>query len=67
MILFLFFFWTRKFKVVDIILDGCTCSQIDVQRHKCLMAITSCWPSLTTYVISECVNILTIDFDFNYI
>ena len=45
------------FQIVDIIIEGCSCStQIDVQRHKCLLAICSCWPNLTCYVISECIR-----------
>ena len=45
------------FQIVDIIIEGCSCStQIDIQRHKCLLAICSCWPSLTCYVISECIR-----------
>lgn len=52
----LFIFKKNLFKVVDIILDGCNCSQIDVQRHKCLLAITSFWPHLSSYIINECVS-----------
>lgn len=45
------------FQIVDIIIEGCSCStQIDIQRHKCLLAICSCWPSLKSYVIYECIK-----------
>ncbi len=44
------------YQIVDIILEGCSCSQIEVQRHKCLIAISSCWPSLSSYIVSECVR-----------
>ena len=44
------------FQIVDIILEGCNCSQIEIQRHKCLLAITSCWPSMSSYIITECIR-----------
>ena len=45
------------FQIVDIIIEGCNCTtHIDIQRHKCLLAICACWPSLTSYVIYECIK-----------
>ena len=44
------------YQIVDIILEGCSCSQIEIQRHNCLLAIVSCWPTMSSYIISECIR-----------
>lgn len=45
------------FQVVDIILEGCSCSnQIEIQRHRCLLTITACWPTISSYIIGECIR-----------
>ena len=62
---------TIKILVVDLIIDGCTCSIIDYQRHVCLVAIKeSCWFNLSSFIISECVSRfynLNLNFLFNFI
>ena len=44
------------FQIVDTILEGCSCSHIDIQRHKCLLAVISCWPNISSYIIHECIR-----------